>query len=332
MTAPIKVETLIGADPITPAKRRRAGQQQTGAIGIDIERIGGFDGEITLTVESLPPGCHAPEQIKLDPKQVGVDIPISCDPSVTPDACLIVVKATAKLAGDAVNTQQTRLLLAPTLKPRAVIRPKYPDAARTVNRGTTYPAPVVIERLEQYDGPVELQMAAVPDRVRQGILGHPCTVPAGQDEGIFPLLIPEWVQTDRTSRIILNSVVTIPDAKGRPRHLVNRMDRRITMNVEGALLKINTPNPHYHFSGKSFAIPIELFRSGELQGSVTVSLHPIGAGPPALTAKPIVLTAEQRTTELELVPTKDEHSSGEQVYILPPQRSIKATRYSAKQS
>jgi hypothetical protein len=316
MTAPDHVETLIGADPITPPQRRRAGKQQTGALGIDIERIDGFAGEITLQIESLPPGFHAPAEIKLDAKQVGADIPISCDPSVTPDACPVVVKATGTLADESMITQQARLLLTPILKPRAVIRPKYPDAARTVNRGATYPAPVVIERLEEYDGPVELQMAAVPDRVRQGILGHPCSVPAGQDEGVFPLIIPEWVQTDRTSRIILNSVVTIPDAKGRPRYLVNRMDRRITMNVEGALLKISTPKTHYRVQGQSLAIPIELFRSGELAGSVTVSLHPSGAEPAAVTAEPIRLTAAQRSVELTLVPSSDQLAAGEQAYTL----------------
>ena len=300
MIAPVSVETMIGADPITPAKRRRAGRQQTGAIGIDVERIDGFSGEIRLEVPSLPPGIRVAEEIKIEEKQVGVDIPICCDADVAPNARMIVVKATATLESGSVVSQQARMLLAPMLKPRSVVRPKYPDAARTVNRGTTYPAPVVIERLEQYDGPVELQMAAVPDRVRQGILGHPRVIPAGDSEGVFPLIIPEWVQTDRTSRIILNSVVTVPDANGRKRYLVNRMQQRITMNVEGALLKVKTTSDHYRWNEDSLSIPVTLFRSGKLQGPVTVSLHAAGQDPMTLTAEPILLTAEQRSTELKV--------------------------------
>ncbi len=317
MTAPIRVETIIGADPIAAPKRRRAGKQQTGAIGIDVERIDGFAGEIKLEVQSLPPGVHVPDEIKIDEKQLGVDIPISCDANVTPDACMIVVKATATAADDSVISQQARMLLAPMLKPRTIVRPKYPDAARTVNRGTTYPAPVVIERLEQYEGPVELQMAAVPDRVRQGILGHPQVIPAGQDEGVFPLIIPEWVQTDRTSRIILNSVVTVPDASGRTRYLVNRMQQRITMNVEGALLKISTPQEYYRWNGDSVTVPIDLFRSGELQGPVTVSLHAAGDDPPSLTASSITLAADKQSAELTVTRSPDHQAiSDEQKCII----------------
>ncbi len=316
MTAPPRVETMIGADPITPAKRRRAGQQQVGAIGIDIERIDGFTGEVVLEVQSLPPGVHVPKEIKIDAQQVGVDIPVFCDPTVTPDASMIGVTATATLDNDSLLSRQARLLLAPMLKPRAVVRPKYPDAARTVNRGTAYPAPVVIERLEQFEGPVELQMAAVPDRVRQGILGDARFVPTGRNEAVFPLIIPEWVQTDRTSRIILNTVVTVPDAGGRQRYLVNRMQQRITMNVEGALLKVSTPRQYYQSDGKCLDIPVELFRSGNLPGPVTVSLHCLGDDSPPFTAKSITIPADQHSTELKVLQEHRPRSSVEQEYIV----------------
>ena len=320
MTVPTTVETLVGASPITPPKRRRAGRQQTGALGIDVERLDGFAGEIAITLE-LPPGFHAPDEIKIDAKQTGIDIPISCDADRTPDAQWIVVQATAVVEeSDASNgpdssnlrsiTKHQRLLLCPMLEPRSIVRPKYPDAARTVNRGATYPAPVVVERLADFDGPVELQMAAIPDRVRQGILGHAQTIPAGETEGVFPLVIPEWVQTDRTSRITLNSVVVVPDAAGRPRTLVNRMERRITMNVEGALLKINTVKRQYRWTEKTLTLPLELFRSGKLKGPVTVALYaPDSESPIAKT----VVDESSLTTQLELTNRPD---SGVRQYTL----------------
>jgi len=206
------------------------------------------------------------------------------------------------------------------MQPRAVIRPKYPDAARTVNRGTTYPAPVVVERLAGYEGAVELQMAAVPDRVRQGILGHSSVIPAGTDEGVFPLIIPEWVQTDRTSRIILNSLVRIPAADGQMRTLVNRMQRRITMNVEGALLKLNPNRSFYPWQRGELTIGVELFRAGNLQGPVTLSLYRQRQDGTISEDEPVVqprqIAADQAHAELSFVPVASEASPAVQAYLL----------------
>ena len=186
--------------------------------------------------------------------------------------------------GVPVYERTAQVLIAPVMKPRAVIQPFYPDAARTVSRGATYPAPVVIERLEGYEGEVELQMAGMPDRVRQGILGGTLTVPPGVAQIDYPLYLPEFVQTDRTSRIFLNAIVRLADGQGNVRHLVNRMVKRITMNVEGAVLKVSTATDEFLWKGDELAIPVEILRTPKLSGPVWVSLavDDYSQGPPVV--------------------------------------------------
>src|SRR6056297_237223 len=320
ITVPKVVESVIGAEPITIAKKRRAGRQQVGAIGIDVERIDGFDGEITMQITGLPAGVETSENLQIRSSDMGIDIGLRCNEAITPGGYPLVVHATATIGDGIAVTQEATCLLAPIMRPRALIRPKYPDAARTVNRGTTYPAPVVVERLAGYEGAVELQMAAVPDRVRQGILGHSSVIPAGTDEGVFPLIIPEWVQTDRTSRIILNSLVRIPAADGQMRTLVNRMQRRITMNVEGALLKLNPNRSFYPWQRGELTIGVELFRAGNLQGPVTLSLYRQRQDGTISEDEPVVqprqIAADQTYAELNFVPAAEEASSAVQTYLL----------------
>ncbi|MEZ6088789.1 MAG: hypothetical protein R3C05_12345 [Pirellulaceae bacterium] len=341
LIAPSKVETFIGADEVKVGKTRRRGQQQVGVLGLDIDRIDGLENEIRIAITGLPDGYGCPEEMIVPEKASGIDIPIHCEASVSAEPTWIEVSAesipgksvsseTRKLnPGEGATTDEglstenvspiqrkARVLLSPIMAPPVVITPKYPDGARTVNRGATYPAPVVIQRSEDFEGPVELQMAAVPDRVRQGIYGDPVQVPADVDEAIFPLVIPEWVQTDRTSRIILNSVVQVPDASGTNRYLVNRMKQRITMNVEGALLKVNDQPVPYLLRTDGVEIPFTIFRSGELTGPVSIQLRQTSDAVMRFHAQPITLQPSQTNGNLHLKAGESKLVSGEHVLKL----------------
>ncbi|MGV2334324.1 MAG UNVERIFIED_CONTAM: hypothetical protein LVR18_09485 [Planctomycetaceae bacterium] len=67
--------------------------------------------------------------------------------------------------------------------------------------------------------------------------------------------MPEWLATDITRRIIVHGLVEVPDPKGTLRQLTKPGDARITMIMEGALLKLaseitdfrSTPAPRWKF-------------------------------------------------------------------------------------
>ncbi len=268
LIVPDSVEVILGEEPPSVPKKRRKGQEPRGLLYVDIVRPPDFEQDIKVDIKGLPDGTMVPQDIVIATGESSVVIPLSTSHHSSSYASLATVTCTAD---DAKVSQQ--LLVAPIMKPRANVRPLYPDAGRTVHRGGTYDAPVVVSRMEDFAGEVRLQMAARPDRVSQGIFGAPVSVPVDVNQINFPLFLPEWVQIDRTSRIVLNTVVEVPDPQGAMRTLVNRMNQRITMNVEGTLLTVSTLTQEFTVQeGRNLEIPVQVFRSPKLRRDVRVSL------------------------------------------------------------
>ena len=289
-----QVTVVVGDPPVEIPAKGRAPNAKSGLLTCEITRGPGFVDPVSIQLAQLPAGVSAPAEVTIPADANSVSIPLVCPAEAATWAGLVHVHARSVPPAEAaasdgatpetspVYEQTAAVLIVPVMKPRAVVQPFYPDAARTVSRGATYPAPVVIERLEGYDGEVELQMAGMPDRVRQGILGGMLTVPAGVTQIDYPLYLPEFVQTDRTSRIFLNAIVRLADGQGNVRHLVNRMVKRITMNVEGAVLKVTTATDDFVWNGNELEIPLQILRTPKLSGPVWVSLatDDYSQGPP----------------------------------------------------
>jgi hypothetical protein len=147
------------------------------------------------------------------------------------------------------------------------------DGGRIVNRGTTYPADVVVERLDSYQGPVILQMAATQQRQRRGIRGGEMTVPAGVDQVQYPIFMPEWLETSLTARMNVIGITPIADPKGNIRHVTGIMDGFIVMSLEGALLKLTHEQQEYVTApGSTIDIPLKVSRTVKLPVPADVAL------------------------------------------------------------
>lgn len=309
LIAPERAETIIGAEPVETNKRRRRRGETPGLFPLKVVRRGGFEGPIEVQLLGLPKGIAVETPITIPEKESQIEIPIPCSAEASSWASLVTVQANATVDGKRLQ-EESLVLVAPVMKPRALVRPYYPDAGRTVHRGATYLAPVVLERLEGYKGEITLQLAAHPDRVRQGISGEDLVVPAEATQIDYPLFIPEWVQTDRTSRIVLNTIVQVTDPAGNRRHLVNRMDRRITMNVEGALLKLSADKTEFPIkAGESIEIPLKILRSAKFSGPVEVSLH--SNSTEAFHSESVTVTSQEQTASLRVSPKSNSLSPGE---------------------
>ena len=267
ISAPQTLAVVIGDESPPIPKRRRVGKEPPGLLYLDVTRPPDCSGEIAVRLTNLPDGVEVPKEISIPAAESSVVIPI------TANGTSLARRATISCAADGMQPITAQILITPLLKPRAKVRPKFPDAGRTVHRGATYKAPVVVTRVEDYSGEVRLQMAARPDRVSQGIFGDEIVVPPGVSDVEFPIFLPEWVQIDRTSRIVLNTFVNVKDPFGNVRTLVNRMDQRITMNVEGTLLTVATTQKEISaVANKTVEIPVEILRSPKLKRDVIVSV------------------------------------------------------------
>ena len=259
----------------------------TGTLVVKADRRGGMKEPIALTLKGLPEGITVPANLVIPADKAELAIVLTGAESASSSAAFIAVTGTAgdlirpafapipgNLAARSQDEERTAsILLAPTLVPRLKLVAVEADGGRKVHRGSTHPAEVTLERINGFAGEVSLQMSAAQSYQRQGITGPDMTVPANVDRAFYPCFMPEWLETTRTSRMELIGVVNVTDAKGAIRHLATPMLGRITMSIEGSLLKVSAEAKERRIKpGETISIPVSVQRSAKLTAPVKLEL------------------------------------------------------------
>ena len=299
-------------------------------LTVTATRHGGFAGPIALAVSGLPEGVTAPVELVIPPEAAELKIALTSAADGPTWAAPVVVTGTAAVNDAAVartalapaggNLAPRRpladllpqTLVSVTMKPRCRVSPVDRDGGRTVHRGATYPADVIVERLEGFDGEILLRMAGRQSYHQQGIRGDDLVVPPGVGRIPYPVFMPEWLETSRTSRMILIGVAQVPDPRGNLRWLVSNMEGRITMSVEGALMKVSHEAGELRVRpGGSFDVPLVLSRSPKLPESAEIELIVPEELAGLLSAQPVVLSGDATTGVLRIATIADAQLLGE---------------------
>jgi len=265
----------------------------TTQLSVGVERLGGFSDEIALELEGLPAGVTTTTELKIPAEKNALKIALQCAETAPAAANRIRVIGKAAIgeqdvvrhssspaAGnlcprDPLRQRVSHAILTSTMKPRYSIQLIDKNRQRAVHRGTTYPAPFLVKRDEGFNGPVQLQMAARQGRHRQGITAPVVIVPPQQSDVFYPCFMPEWLETDRTTRMLVLGVAEQKDPQGRSRFVTAPADARITMILEGALLKISQNARELTIApGETFELSVAISRSAKLQTPVKIELVP----------------------------------------------------------
>lgn len=303
----------------------------TGKANLTVKAIrsGGFQGEVSVTVRGLPADMRVPAGLKIPAKKNSVAISIERTANAASHAAVIEIVGTATIDGktvtrtataatagkiaprDLATERTTSIILATTMKPPVSVELVDKNRQRAVHRGTTYPAEFIIRRDKGFTGEVLLQMAARQSRHRQGIFGPVVVVPAGVDRALYPSFLPEWLETDRTTRMVVMGVAKVKDPQGKVRYLTKPANARITMILEGALLKVSHQARELTVSpGESFTIPVRIARSVKLQGNVTVGLDVPKQLRGLVSCAPVVIPADQLSANLVVKTTAGKSLAG----------------------
>ena len=144
-----------------------------------------------------------------------------------------------------------------------------------------------------------------------GIRGPTIEIPTGVTNVFYPCMMPEWLTTDRTTRMEVVGFGEVADPQGNVRHVGAASDARITMILEGALLKISQQANELTVSpGESFQIPVTITRSAKLPGPVTIDLETAGPLADLVSLKPLVLEAGVSTITLQVQTRADSRLRG----------------------
>ena len=282
----------------------------TAKLTVKATRTGGFKAPITLVLSALPDGLTAPPDLIIPEGQAELAIDLTVATDAPANARLCQIQAISKIGDAEVRRQCDPVLLTTTMKPRIKLTPEGMDDVRKVHRGSTFLAPVLIERLEGYAGEITLEMTSKQQRHRQGLASDEFIVPATATRIEYPIFVPEWMETTKTSRMILNGSVQVADPRGNVRTLLQRQILRIGLLPEGALMKLShAPQEFETAPGEELRIPLSLVRSPDFTVPVEIALVPHETA--SLTASPIQLVAGQLECEF-VVPIPSNAMSGDQ--------------------
>ena len=265
----------------------------TAQLAVAVERMGGFADEIAIELEGMPDGMTTKTELMIPAGKDQLKITVECADTAAAGTARfrvvgkasinghqVVKKSSSPAAGnlaprDAVSQRVADAMCTSIMKPRFNVQLIDKNRQRAVHRGTTYPAPFLVKRDEDFDGPVHLHMAARQGRHRQGISAPVITVPSGNSEVLYPCFMPEWLETNRTTRMVVLGVAEQKDPQGRSRFVTAPADARITMILEGALLKISHEAPELTIgAGEAFQVPVTVSRSAKLQTPVKIKIVP----------------------------------------------------------
>ena len=137
------------------------------------------------------------------------------------------------------------------------------------------------------------------------------TIKPDQDRVLYPVFLPEWLETTRTSRMVVNGVTKIADPTGRIRYSSSKLVTRIGFLPTGAMLKIESTIPEVTVSAsESFEFPVKILRAEELSGPVTVELVPSESAQQseagqAFTASTVTVDENTSDAVLEVTPVAE---------------------------
>lgn len=281
-------------------------------LAVKVSRRGSWKAPIALRLEGLPEGVTPAADAAIPEGKNDLNLELTASDQAPASASLATVIATAMVDGRTIEHRSSPILIATTLKTRCQVASAVQDGGRLVNRGTTYPADVIVTRLEGYTGPVTLQMAAAQQRQRRGMRAGPLEVPASATTAQYPIFMPEWLETNLTCRMNVIGVVQVPDPKGNVRHVTGNMDGLIVMSLEGGLLKItHEPAERVVAAGSQIEIPVRVSRSAKLPAEVRLEVVAPDEFAGLFTADPIVLPPTESTAIVKLRIAADARLAGE---------------------
>lgn len=280
-------------------------------LAVTLERREGFAEAVKIQIEGLPPGITIPADLTIAAGANDLKVELTSAADAPAIASMVTVKGTAMVRGQMATKTAGPVLIASTMKPPFTIEGRGKDDVTKWPRGATFPAIVDIERQPGFDGEIRLEMAGFNDRHRQGIRGPELIVPPGAKEIVYPVTLPEWLETTRTSRIVLNGVAKIKDAKGNERHVVNRLLTRIGFLPGGALMKIGHKVEELKVTGKEpFVVPVIVSRSAQLTGPAKLELIVPETLTGQVSGEPLELAPDKTTADFPITPKPDAKLEG----------------------
>lgn len=236
------------------------------------DRVGGHTAAIPLTLDGLPPGVTA-TNTTIAAGQSSVEISLTAAATAPIEARRLTVRAspthTAVLPGGRGVPAIDSVLLAVALPTPFKVVGTYD--MRWAARGTVHTRHYRIER-NGFTGPIQVRLADRQARHLQGVTGPMITVPPGISEFDYPVTLPPWMETGRTSRTCVMAIGTLQEPDGKD-HTVSftstNPNEQVVAVIEPGKLAVEPDRPSLTaVPGGALTLPVRVRRARGLIGPV----------------------------------------------------------------
>jgi len=279
-------------------------------VPVMADRSGGFQGPIELNIEGLPEGVTASKTTIPRLAQVA-EIELKASKTAPIRSASIKIRGTAKtdlgtLSRVAVRRSTSKIPEIDTVRLAVALKHPFvltgPIDFSASPRGTVHHHLFQI-KAEGMIGPIEVWIADRQIRHLQGVTGPVLMVPQGAKEFDYPITLPPWMETGRTSRAVIRTTGILREADGTEHEVSHSWPDNVHqfVTVVGpGLMSIQTTSAMITLGPKrSVDIPVKLSRGKGVTGPVRVELV-VPWSVRGLTAEPLTFSRDQAAATMRL--------------------------------
>lgn len=264
----------------------------TATLKLQLARHGGFKEDVRLEAESLPVGVTF-QEITLAADQTEAELTLTA----ARDAPIGVTQQVQVIGRAVINetpVAHSAVWLPPTVLTMPLFEdgsPAFPavdrlsvtvahpqvfaitttDVYGSANRGATLVQTHHLERLGDFDGPVEISLSDGQDRYLQGVTGPTMILERGETEFDYPAFLPETMDLNRTARMVVMGTARVTDSSGRNHFVTHRTKNQMVVRVCPSLLTLGADESYFEGTpGATVNVPLRVGRTAEITGNVTL--------------------------------------------------------------
>ncbi|MGE5191514.1 MAG: hypothetical protein ACM3U2_03365, partial [Deltaproteobacteria bacterium] len=284
-------------------------QGARGELELKVDRQDGLTGPIDLAVEGLPEGVRF-EPAQVPGGQEAVKLAFVATNEARPGDALLKITASAKAGDETISRVAAAVHLgrdvegvslgAPTtdhvqltVRHKQVFRLFCSEAYQYAHRGTIYPYLMEVERMNGFDGPIQVEIGDRQIMDLDGVEIVNSAFPAGVSQLMLPLYLPETmhINVQPHSNIYAQGYVVFQDKWGQRQSMLQVSEMRCMIRPLPTVARLRAREKSIVLrAGQSQACTLQLDRTTNFTGPMRVELVEAPAG---IHAEPVVISAGQ---------------------------------------
>ncbi|MFP6762667.1 MAG: PPC domain-containing protein [Planctomycetaceae bacterium] len=267
-------------------------QGKSSKLKITARRNGGMDGAIQLTFDGLPAGVTV-TNAEIPPGKISADIEFSARDNarsasfpvrVSGECSLkeLTLKRVARFRhlgvdseGVAVGSPATETLHLST-QHKPLFRLFCPEAYLYAHRGSVFPYPMEVERLNGFDGPIHIQQGDRQNRDMDGVEMLQTLVKTGRTDFFLPIYLPETMSINVQSQTQLYSQAWahFSDSYGQEQAMLVLSEKRNMLRSMPPVVKLQAIDSSLSaIAGATVTCRLRLQRTSNFDGTMDVELR-----------------------------------------------------------